>query len=79
MTKFEKVYRAYMSIETEEDLKRNNLTLAAHEDLYVVLWSLNNRHKSNTMMSDVAKWCEKHGLIVTKEEDGIGWTIERDE
>lgn len=79
MTKFEKVYRAYMSIETAEDLKRNNLTLAAHEDLYVVLWSLNNRHKSNTMMSDVANWCEKHGLIVTKEEDGIGWTIERDE
>lgn len=79
MTKYERAYRAYMSIETAEDLKKNKLTLLDYRVICETLKDLYDTGESATFIENVAKWFKNQGLIVTKSTDGIGWTIERDE
>lgn len=63
---FTKAYNAFMAIENDNDLRRNNLTVAEYRMLYDVLVSLCKIQGvySLCLSKNVAMWCRKYGLQV---------------
>lgn len=67
------IVEKYNAMETAMDLKKNKLTLSDYYCLGNALEDLIDGQIVNTIIENVAKWCKRNGLKVTKNE--MGWDI----
>ncbi len=73
LSSLSKVYAAYQAIESDTDLRKNNLTLADYNAFPVVFEKLQRESKAKCVSESLARFFEKHGFAVNL--NGVNYEI----
>lgn len=72
-----KTIAAFEAMDSENELKRNKLTLADYFILSLVLKEIIESGEAVTFVKSVADWCNRNGLSASLSEDGINYIIKQ--